>query len=78
MVTIGPALMTKPRLLMLDEPSLGLAPLLVAKIFDIVRRINAVTGLSVLVDQNAVVALGIAPHAHLLNAAASCSAPQKH
>ena len=67
MLAIGRALMTEPRLLMLDEPSLGLAPLLVDEIFDIVRRINGEAGLSVLlVEQNAIAALGIARHAYLI------------
>src|SRR5204862_73285 len=53
MCAIGRALMAKPKLLMLDEPSLGLAPILVERIFDIVREINA-TGTSILlVEQNA-------------------------
>jgi len=67
MLAIGRALMTQPRLLMLDEPSLGLSPLLVDEIFDIVRRINREAGVAVLlVEQNAVAALGIADHAYLI------------
>lgn len=67
MLAIGRALMTQPRLLMLDEPSLGLSPLLVDEIFDIVRRINQEAGVSVLVvEQNAVAALSIARHAYLI------------
>jgi branched-chain amino acid transport system ATP-binding protein len=68
MLAIGRALMTQPKLLMLDEPSLGLAPFLVAEIFDIVRRINAEEGLSVLlVEQNAVAALEVVSHAYLID-----------
>jgi branched-chain amino acid transport system ATP-binding protein len=67
MLAIGRALMAEPRLLMLDEPSLGLSPLLVDEIFDIVRRINTEAGVAVLlVEQNAVAALGIARHAYLI------------
>src|SRR3954447_1651371 len=67
MLAIGRALMTQPKLLMLDEPSLGLAPFLVAEIFDIVRRINREEGLSVLlVEQNAVAALEVVSHGYLI------------
>ena len=68
MLAIGRALMTRPKLLMLDEPSLGLAPFLVAEIFDIVRRINRDDGLSVLlVEQNAIAALEVVSHGYLID-----------
>ena len=67
MLAIGRALMTQPKLLMLDEPSLGLAPFLVAEIFDIVRRINKEEGLSVLlVEQNAIAALEVVSHGYMI------------
>jgi len=67
MLAIGRALMTQPKLLMLDEPSLGLAPFLVAEIFDIVKRISAEEGLSVLlVEQNALAALEVVSHGYLM------------
>ncbi len=67
MLAIGRALMTQPKLLMLDEPSLGLAPFLVAEIFDIIQRINREEGLSVLlVEQNAVAALEVVSHGYLI------------
>jgi branched-chain amino acid transport system ATP-binding protein len=66
MLAIGRALMGKPRLLLLDEPSMGLAPLIVAQIFDIVREINT-TGVTVLlVEQNAAQALGLANRGYVL------------
>src|SRR6195952_2358828 len=66
MLAIARALMGKPRLLLLDEPSMGLAPLIVRQIFDIVREINA-TGVTVLiVEQNAAQALALANRGYVL------------
>jgi len=67
MLAIGRALLSKPRLLMLDEPSLGLAPVLVQEIFRIVEAINRDSGVSVLlVEQNAHQALAVASRAYVL------------
>ena len=67
MLAVARALMLRPRLLLLDEPSLGLAPLVVREIFRIVRAINREEGVSVLlVEQNATLALDVADHAYLL------------
>lgn len=67
MVVIGRALMARPRLMLLDEPSLGLAPLLVQDIFEIIRRINQDEGVSILlVEQNAHVALQTADYAYVM------------
>ena len=66
MLAIGRALMAQPRLLLLDEPSLGLAPIVVENIFDVLREINA-SGVSILlVEQNAVEALDIAARGYVL------------
>jgi branched-chain amino acid transport system ATP-binding protein len=67
MLAIGRALMAKPRLLMLDEPSLGLAPLLVAEIFGYIRDLNREQGITVLViEQNARRALEVADQGYIL------------
>lgn len=67
MLVIGRALMGHPKLIMLDEPSLGLAPMLVEEIFHIVSDIRAQAGVSVLlVEQNARAALGIADHGYVM------------
>ena len=66
MLAIGRALMGKPRLLLLDEPSMGLAPLIVAQIFDIVREINEGGVTVLLVEQNASQALGLADRGYVL------------
>ncbi len=67
MLAISRALMLKPKLLLLDEPSFGLAPLIVAEIFRIMRQINEEDGVSMLlVEQNASLALNLAHHAYLL------------
>jgi len=67
MLAVGRALMLRPRLLLLDEPSFGLAPLIVEEIFEIFRRVNAETGVAMLIiEQNAALALELAEHAYLL------------
>jgi len=70
MLAIGRALMAQPRLLLLDEPSLGLAPLLVQQIFSIIQEINAQGTTVVLVEQNARQALRVAQRAYVLETGA--------
>jgi branched-chain amino acid transport system ATP-binding protein len=66
MLAIGRALMSRPRVLLLDEPSLGLAPILVQQIFSIIREINAQGTTILLVEQNALQALNVAHRGYVL------------
>jgi branched-chain amino acid transport system ATP-binding protein len=66
MCSIGRALMSRPKLLLLDEPSMGLAPILVDKIFEIIQEINREGTTILLVEQNALIALGIASRGYVL------------
>ena len=67
MLVIGRALMARPRLILLDEPSLGLAPMIVTEIFELVERLRQQEGIAFLVvEQNANVALGIADHGYVM------------
>jgi branched-chain amino acid transport system ATP-binding protein len=67
MLAIGRALMARPKLIMLDEPSLGLAPLIVQEIFEIIQRINRQSGTTILlVEQNARLAMTVATYAYLM------------
>ena len=87
MLMIGRALMAKPKLLMLDEPSLGLSPILVQQVFDIIKTIHA-SGIAILlVEQNARVALDVSQYGYILEngeinlhgpAAALAENPQVH
>ena len=67
MLAIARALMTRPRCLLMDEPSLGLAPLIVAEVFDLIRELNEDGGTILLVEQNAHMALTVAHHFFLLD-----------
>jgi branched-chain amino acid transport system ATP-binding protein len=67
MLVIGRALMARPKLMLLDEPSLGLAPLLVQEIYEIIQKINAEQKMAILVvEQNARAALGIADYGYVM------------
>ena len=67
MLAVGRGLMLRPKLMLLDEPSFGLAPLLVQELFDILRTLNRDEGVSMLlVEQNAALALDLADHAYLM------------
>ena len=66
MLAMGRALMSKPKLLMLDEPSMGLAPILVEQIFDIIKNLHAIGTTILLVEQNAQAVLSIADRAYVL------------
>ena len=67
MTVVGRALMTNPKLILLDEPSMGLAPLLIHEIFKIITKLNQEEKISILlVEQNAKLALNVAPHAYVM------------
>ena len=66
MLAVGRALMSNPELLMLDEPSLGLAPILVREVFEIIKHLSSIGKTILLIEQNAFAALSIADHAYIL------------
>lgn len=67
MLAIGRALMARPKLILMDEPSMGLSPLLVKEVFAIIRRLNEELGITILlVEQNARMALSVASHGYVM------------
>jgi branched-chain amino acid transport system ATP-binding protein len=66
MLAVGRALMSRPKLLLLDEPSLGLAPLLIREVFRIIRKINGEGTTILLIEQNAMAALNVADYGYVL------------
>ena len=66
MLAMGRALMSKPKLMMLDEPSMGLSPILVEQIFDIIKNLNDAGTTILLVEQNAAAALDVADRAYVM------------
>jgi branched-chain amino acid transport system ATP-binding protein len=77
MLAIARALMTEPRLLCLDEPSMGLSPILVQQVFDIVEKINKDLGTTIfMVEQNASMALAIADRGYVLQTGRIVAADQ--
>ena len=66
MLAVGRALMAKPKMILMDEPSMGLSPLLVQEIFDIIREVNRAGITVLLVEQNAKMALSISNRAYVL------------
>ena len=66
MLAMGRALMSKPKLMMLDEPSMGLSPILVDQIFDIIKELNESGTTILLVEQNAAAALDVADRAYVM------------
>ena len=67
MLAMGRAMMSRPKLLMLDEPSMGLSPLLVKEVFSIIKQINRDLGVTILlVEQNARAALSVASHGYIM------------
>jgi len=68
MLAIGRALMARPALILMDEPSMGLSPMLVEEVFSIIRRINQELGVSIiLVEQNAHAALSVASYGYIMD-----------